>query len=222
MKELHWLNKLSENSQDNAVIMLWWCWTEWKPHQNIISFLENQNLEVYHLCRDWDKLLWKERAIEKYLEDIRNAILSLISEWKKVHLWWNSFGWYLALKIWEEISNNVSSIVTIAPVLNPKEALNRCKSWQESDRIIINLPNWKKLHILNSNIENLSPPKLILPNCLIAIWSKDWLTDTYELDKINWENLIKYIIEWAQHWNTTSNQKTIEINRKFYSNIISN
>jgi len=216
------LNKLSEKSQDNSVIILWWCWTIWKPHNNITSFLENQELEVYHLDRDWDNLLWKEWAIEKYLEDIRNAILNLISERKKVHLWTNSFGSLLGLKSCEEIWNKVSSIVAIAPILNPKEALNRCKHWEENDRIIINLPNLTQLYVLNSNIEKLNPPDIILQDWLIILWSEDWLTDISELENIKWEKLEKHVLPWAKHWNTTSNKETIEITRMFYSKIISN
>lgn len=203
--------------------MLWWCWTEWKPHQNIISFLKKQNLEVYHLGRDWDKLLWnREWAIEKYLKDIRNTILSLISEWKKVHLWWNSFGWYLALKIWEEILNNVSSIVAIAPVIDPKNSLSKCTTWNTEEKIIINLPDWRKLPILNSNIENLTPSRLILPDWLIILWDKDEIIPVSDLELISWEKLEKHVLLWVKHWDSTSNSESIWLTRQFYSRVISN
>lgn len=211
-----------KSTNNNIVVIFWWCWAT-ECHSKISYFLENQWLSVSYLNRNWDKALWEEIwTIEKYFQEIRSIIDFLINEWKIVHLFCNSFGWYLGLKISEEIKSSISSIVTVAPIIDPIKAIELLKINEDDSRLLIKLSDWRSFPILKSNIEYLKNNKLniILPEWLILLWSNDWITKIEELEIIQWNKLKKVLLEGESHWWISSNNESLELIAEFYKKIL--
>lgn len=215
------LINLSENTNSNdSVIVLWWCGSL-QVHPDIVSFLEKQWLEVYHHNRSADKLLWEHSsAILNYLQEIRNSINILLEKWKRVHIYANSFGWYLAMQITWEANNNISSAVVIAPIIDPIKSINIIKSSkQDNENTWIKLPDGRDFPILNTNMEFLANNKveLFLPLGLIIIWNKDEIIDYKDIQSVSGSKLNKYVLEWVNHWNISSHIYTKSLMEDFYS-----
>ncbi|MDD2871034.1 MAG: hypothetical protein PHS49_03510 [Candidatus Gracilibacteria bacterium] len=215
------LINLSENTNSNdSVIVLGGCGSL-QVHPDIVSFLEKQGLEVYHHNRSADKLLGEHSsAILNYLQEIRNSINILLEKGKRVHIYANSFGGYLAMQITGEANNNISSAVVIAPIIDPIKSINIIKSSkQDNENTWIKLPDGRDFPILNTNMEFLANNKveLFLPLGLIIIGNKDEIIDYKDIQSVSGSKLNKYVLEGVNHGNISSHIYTKSLMEDFYS-----
>ena len=221
------INKSESKFESNdSVISLWWCGSL-GLHPDIVDLLEKQWLNVYHLDRKWDNSLWLNNfAIQDYLNEIKTSIQFLVEQWKRVHLYANSFWWYLALKIIWEVNHSISSAVLIAPLINPIKSIDKLTTSKDDYYTRIMLSDWTYLiydfPILNSNIEFLKSNgvELVLSSWIMIIWNKDEIIDYTEMDRIEWIDLSKHVISWAKHGTISSHSGTHNLIKDFYTRIL--
>lgn len=225
------LKILSEKNQEwnRVIVCMPWCWAKW-VHKDMVSYLESKWFTVYLVDRNWDKLLSiNENAIQEYITFTSNKINELIENWKEVHIRSNSFGSYLTFLVLKELSKKVSSVLAIAPLINPVNAIEKlANKWGNTKKwTIITLPDWNELFILKRNINFLKKNKIRTvtnsKNTLIILWNKDWLTETNEISPLE-NKCVKIVIlgsncENIYHWETTNHSETKKTMDEFYSKL---
>ena len=144
-----WLYKSSENTSSHASVVLRWLGVRWDLHPDLRDFLVKQGLEVYRLDRNGDTLLQISPTwIAEYMREARMAISTLIHRWKDVHLFWISFWAYLTLRLASEIQNKISSIVALAPLIEPWVTIaSRIEKIEPSRMRVIKLSNSQSFRI---------------------------------------------------------------------------
>lgn len=218
------VQKISNNTKPNASIVLRWLGASWDLHDNMVSFLKNCWLEVYYFDREDDHELWENiQAISRYLQEIKDAVNQLIAKWKKVHLLWISFGWFLALKTAEDVWVIISSVAAIAPLIDPFTIVSSRIVWDSVRKQVIRLSDEKLISILPENIEALrdQQPKDIWVSGVIILWDKDGFENPENMQKIWGNDLQKHLIPGVQHTETTGHPKTQQLLQEFYARILS-
>lgn len=205
--ELCRLEKLTLENKENVILRLWWYWSR-EVHNDMVSFFVTRWFDFFYFNRNQDIAFWQyNNVVKKYLEKLNSVVENLINNWKSVHLVWNSFGWYLTLRLIQEYQNEISSILGLAPLINPLNA--------------INILGIQKFSILENNLQDLEwINELTLRNTLILLWENDWLTNFWELRLINWARRI--LLPGIYHSNISTNPHSLELIRNFYSSILEN
>lgn len=220
---LNRIQKVSKNTKPNTSIVLRWLGASWDLHHSMVSFLEKCWLEVYYFDREGDYELWKNtQAIDWYLQEIKENVDQLIANWKRVHILWISFGWFLALKTVEEMWV-ISSVAVIAPLIDPFTILSSRIIRDDGTQKAIRLSNERLISILPANIESLrtqQSKEIWMPGILI-LWDKDEFEKPESLQKIQGDNLQRHLISWVQHIETTEHLITQRLLQEFYSRILS-
>jgi fumarate reductase subunit C len=221
-ESLYWFSKVSRYEREDAVIFLRGLWARGHLNRPVKAFLKECSLEIHHFNRVWDILLATDTdAIAIYQEDIRRYIDLLLREGKKVHLFWSSFWWYLGLKVVEVVPKSISSIIAIAPVMNPVTLYDRLTHSSTWSHIELSLADNRQIHILPESLPD-DPVKIKEDNqvpWLIFCWGSDTISPSYDLSVIKSPHIIAHTIAGVWHLGILERTDTQEKIHDFYKTV---